>query len=55
MIRPMPLLICILTGYILGSLATSQSDSWGGHGPPGPPGSYAYGDYSIYTRSELNI
>jgi hypothetical protein len=26
----------------LGSLASSQSDGWGGHGPPGPPYSYAY-------------
>ena len=39
-IRPMPVLISVLIGCILGCLATSQSDGWGGG--HGPPGSYAY-------------
>ena len=36
-IRPLPVLICVLIGCILGCLATSQSDGWGGHGPLAPP------------------
>ena len=35
--RPMPILICVLTGCILVYLATSQSDGWESHGPPAPP------------------
>ena len=53
MIGPMPVLICVLTGYILGSqLATSQSDGWeGAMAPLAPPRFLRLWYHTMYSDS----